>query len=85
MISPRDLCLHFDPPPRGGDDTQCRAMYLALLLVQGPVTGMTKMSSSLLILAIALPTVPKKRASRQVMTDIIQSRGDSVSICHRHT
>ena len=44
--------------PHGGDDTQCRAMYLALLLVQGPVTGMSKMSSSLLILAIALPVVP---------------------------
>ena len=38
----------------------CHAMYQALLSRwrKGLVTGMTKMSSSLLILAIALPAVP---------------------------
>ena len=38
------------------------------------MTGMTRMSSSLLILANTLPVVSLERATSQVMTDGIQRR-----------
>ena len=49
------------------------------------MAGITKMPSSLLILSITLPAVPLKRATSQVMTDDIQSRGGTHAIDHRHT